>query len=231
MKKLFLATVGLVALAGPSLAADLAAKYPVKAPVVVVPEFSWTGFYIGANLGGGWSDGSGSATILPYGTGMMSGSGSGFIYGGQIGYNYEVNSWVFGVETDLQGYVSSNGSFGGIAGSTWYGSDSDVDYFGTIRGRVGYAWDRLLVYGTAGAAYGKASISGDIGGIPYDESSTYWTWTAGAGVEYAFTDNWTVKGEYLYLGTPNDVPEIAGTADVDGHVNSNVLRVGVNYKF
>ncbi|GLK86214.1 outer membrane protein [Ancylobacter defluvii] len=230
MKKLLLAAVSVTALASPALAADLATQYPVKAAVVAVPVFTWTGFYIGANLGYTWSDGSGGSSIDGYGVGSWSGSSNGFTYGGQLGYNYQVDSWVFGVEADIQG-VAGSGSYGGIAGSTWYGNDFDTDYFGTLRGRIGYAWDRVLVYGTAGAAYGQTSVSGSINGVAYDSSADYWTWTVGAGVEYAFADNWTVKGEYLYIGDPDTKAQLPGTFDSWGHINTNVVRLGVNYKF
>jgi outer membrane immunogenic protein len=119
----------------------------------------------------------------------------------------------------------------GIAGSTAYAFDSDVDYFGTIRARVGYTWDRLMIYGTGGAVYGKNSSSGVIGGVAFDNSETYWTWTLGAGVEYAFADNWSIKGEYLYIGTPSDIATAYGTTSIDGDINTNVVRVGVNYRF
>lgn len=220
----------LATLSVPAFAADLPAPYPVKAAVVAVPEFSWTGFYIGANLGGAWSDGDGNANVDPFGYGPISGSASSFIYGAQIGYNYQVGSWVFGLETDLQG-ATSGGSMEGIAGSTPYAFDADVDYFGTIRARVGYTWDRLMLYGTGGAVYGKNSSSGVIGGVAFDNSETYWTWTLGAGLEYAFADNWSIKGEYLYIGTPSDVATAYGTTAIDGDINTNIVRVGVNYRF
>ncbi|MCB4768158.1 porin family protein [Ancylobacter sp. Lp-2] len=233
MKKFLLAAVSVIALASPALAADLAAKYPVKAPIAPVPVFTWTGFYIGANVGYLWSDGSGGSTIDTFGSGMWAGTNDGFVYGGQIGYNYQLdNNWVIGIEADIQGVATSGSNFGGVVGSTWYGNGADYDYFGTVRGRLGYAVDRLLVYGTAGVAYGSTSVSGSINGVGYDVSSDFVTWTVGAGAEYAFADNWTVKAEYLYLGNSDDmVPELPGNVDSWGHVNTNIVRIGVNYKF
>jgi len=221
----------LVALCVPASAADMAPSYPVKAaPVVVELPFSWTGFYLGANAGGAWSDGQGTAAIAPYGFGPLSGSGETFIYGGQIGYNYQIGSWVVGAETDLQG-TTSKGSLNGFAGSTPYTSDAEVDYFGTIRARVGYSWDRLLIYGTAGAVYGKNSIDGVIGGTVFSASDTYWTYTVGGGAEYALTDNWSLKGEYLYIGTPDGLATPPGTSNLSGSLNTNIVRAGVNYRF
>jgi len=221
----------LVTFCAPVAAADMAVSYPAKAaPIVAEIPFSWTGFYLGANVGGAWSDGHGTATIAPYGSGPLSGSGDTFIYGGQIGYNYQVRSWVIGAEADLQG-TTSEGSLNGFAGTTAYTSDAEVDYFGTVRARLGYSWDRLLVYGTAGLAYGKNSIDGVIGGTAFSASDTYYTYTVGGGAEYALTDNWSLKGEYLFVGTPEGLATPPGTSNLSGSLNTNIVRAGVNYRF
>ncbi|MFG1319039.1 outer membrane protein [Xanthobacter autotrophicus] len=248
MKRFLLATVALAALSAPAMAADLATKYPVKA-VAVVPVFSWTGFYIGGNFGYGGDKFTFDEVNTYYGdyysAESRSVNSSGFFVGGQIGYNYQfANNVVIGVETDLQwsniegNYSANNATYYGYAES--FNAGASVDYFGTIRARLGYAFDRFLPYITGGAAYGKTKLdlnSTDSYGNFYTASgsSTNWGWTVGAGVEYAITNNWTFKTEYLYvdLGSTdytyaydvNDV--VAGSVDTKFHT----IKAGVNYKF
>ena len=248
MKRLLLATVAFAALSAPAMAADLATKYPVKA-VAVAPVFSWTGFYIGANVGYGGDkftfDEVESYYGYPYYANSTSLNSSGFFAGGQIGYNYQfANNVVLGVETDLQWSgiegkedYSSVYIYGGYPYTSSYGAS--VDYFGTIRARIGYAFDRFLPYITGGAAYGKTKVSGSYAGEgfgSFDSSSTNWGWTVGGGVEYAITNNWTFKTEYLYVdlgstdytyGSYDGFYTYAGTVDTKFHT----LKAGVNYKF
>ena len=272
MKRFLLASVAFAVLSVPATAADLATKYPVKA--VPVPVFSWTGFYIGGNFGYGGDKfnfteaGSRSyyttttdtsiavidtSSVVNYTTADTINS-SGFFAGGQIGYNYQfANNVVIGIETDLQwsgiegkhdysfvdqfGYLSTY-SFGG-----------SVDYFGTIRARLGYAYDRFLPYITGGVAYGKTAytyhtVTNDPAGYDNyvqadDFSSTNWGWTIGAGAEYAITNNWTLKAEYLYvdLGS-SDYTAATSSYEFGDHVYTgtwdtkfHTLKAGVNYKF
>lgn len=259
MKRFLLATVALAALSAPAAAADLATKYPVKA--VAVPVFSWTGFYIGANAGYGGDSISydglfGAVSLAPFAVATTgSQSSSGFFAGGQIGYNYQfANNVVLGLETDLQwsdisGSSNLSGTVIGLPVSATVGYSTSVDYFGTIRARIGYAFDRFLPYITGGAAYGKVSddlnagaIVGPAGaGIAVSDSSTKWGWTIGGGVEYAITNNWTFKTEYLYVDLGNtDVDlsslawQIGGTAGdyLLSHDNKfHTFKAGVNYKF
>ncbi|MDI4655787.1 outer membrane protein [Xanthobacter autotrophicus] len=257
MKRLLLATVALAALSVPAMSADLATKYPVKA-VAVVPVFSWTGFYIGANAGYGGDKFTLDEVNTYYGDYYSSESrsvnSSGFFVGGQIGYNYQfANNVVVGVETDLQ-WTNIEGKYTESYANYWgglsnYSSGASVDYFGTIRARLGYAFDRFLPYITGGAAYGKTAydISNFYVGEGYDvwggsASSTKWGWTIGAGVEYAITNNWTFKTEYLYVDLGSTDFSYFGTY-YDGSTNFNdiysgsvdtkfhTLKAGVNYKF
>ncbi len=232
MKRILLASTALFALGAAASAADMSAPMVTKAPYVA-PAFNWSGFYAGINLGGGFSDGSGSFAT-PVGAGSVTGSGSTFIYGGQIGYNWQGfgSPWVFGVEVDLQGTGGDGSGNGTVAGVPFSGSSS-VDWFSTFRGRVGYAWDRTLVYVTGGGVYGSAStdVTGSLSG---SASSDYVTWTVGAGVEQALWDRWSVKAEYLYIGTPDNSPltKIPGvTAMTSGEVDTHVIRAGLNYRF
>lgn len=234
MKRFLLATVALAALSAPAAAADLATKYPVKA--VPVPVFSWTGFYIGANVGYGGDSFTYDVNAVGVPVADLSLTSSGFFVGGQIGYNYQfANNVVLGIETDLQWSDVSGTVDVGVLGVPLLSAGSSIDYFGTIRARLGYAFDRFLPYITGGAAYGKTSTDVTVAGIPlFSDSSTNWGWTVGAGGEFAITNNWTFKAEYLYVDLGNSsvgagliLPGIG--VDVDSKFHT--FKAGVNYKF
>lgn len=222
---LFVAGVATLGLSS-AQAADM--SRPVsKAPApVYVQPFSWAGFYAGVNAGWGWSSGNGTATVggVPQ---TYSGSGNGFIGGGQIGYNLQSGNFVYGVETDFQGA----GGSGTVNGATFTGT-AKTSYFGTIRGRLGYAFDRSLLYVTGGGLYGKGTLEGtDVGTGPFSSSATYWSWTVGGGYEAMLWDRWSAKVEYLYVGTPSNAPVPNGTGALDGKGHTNILRAGLNYHF
>jgi len=237
-----IATVSAVALTQIASAADLPRKAPAYAPPPA-PVYSWTGFYVGVNAGWVRSDNSMNnvATPIPsdvlgvvagvseglaaLSTGALPvGDKSGFIGGGQIGYNVQFNWWVAGIEADIQG-ISGSGSTGSITTppggivvvgvpvtSTLTGT-MDTKWLGTVRGRLGFLpTPTLLVYGTGGLAYGhvNASISlsqsapnGFSGSGAGAFSETRTGWAAGGGVEWMFAQNWSAKLEYLHydLGT------------------------------
>jgi len=275
------AAAAALTVAGPfaAQAADLPTRKEAPAPVFVPPPFTWTGFYIGANAGGVWSNGGNASTTvfangLPIGTisgvpatladvfpGSNFGSSqSGFIGGGQAGYNYQWGSWVFGVETDFDGTTLSRSRsvigptfvepFFGLNDFFTANGSVKLDWLGSTRGRVGYAWDRLLIYGTGGVAYGGASSSLNVfdavDGFGFSSSggsSTRTGWTAGGGVEYAFTNNWIIGAEYLYydLGSRhlNVVPNVAASDFFGAAVFSQTkidftgssVRARLSYKF
>jgi outer membrane immunogenic protein len=275
------AVAAALTVAGPfaAQAADLPTRKEAPAPVFVPPPFTWTGFYIGANAGGVWSNGGNASTTvfangLPIGTisgvpatladvfpGSNFGSSqSGFIGGGQAGYNYQWGSWVFGVETDFDGTTLSRSRsvigptfvepFFGLNDFFTANGSVKLDWLGSTRGRVGYAWDRLLIYGTGGVAYGGASSHLDVfdavDGFGFSSSggsSTRTGWTAGGGVEYAFTNNWIIGAEYLYydLGSRhlNIVPNVAASDFFGAAVFSQTkidftgssVRARLSYKF
>lgn len=254
MKPYLLASVALVTMSTPLLAADLATRYPVKAMPPAV--FSWTGFYVGGNVG--YAGDSFSADALLFdalsvnnlvsydGSGTASITSSGFIAGGQVGYNYQfANNVVVGVETDLQwSGIEGRADAALDATSILIGSanvGASIDYFGTIRARLGYAFDRFLPYVTGGAAYGRTAASGDavilgVGSTSVSAASDSWGWTVGAGAEFAVTNNWTVKAEYLYvdLGSMDyAVYEPLTSTAAFGSVDSkfHAMKAGVNYKF
>jgi outer membrane immunogenic protein len=257
-------------------AADLPTRKEAPAPVFVPPPFTWTGFYVGLNAGGIFTTGSRSATIFdPHaGTdggflnadfpGGLGNGQTGFIGGGQAGYNWQTGAFVLGVETDFQGTTVSKSfnnvgvPFAGAGVPALLAGDfltvngkASLDWLGTTRGRVGFVVtpdNRLMIYGTGGIAYGGGSSNFSA----FDSTTgSFWTgspsstrvgWTAGAGVEYAFTNNWTIRGEYLYadLGSSNftSVGNAAAAIAFPGvytsakiSYNASIVRAAVNYKF
>lgn len=193
--------------------------------IAAVPLFTWTGFYVGVNAGYGWNNND-HTVVTPAGT-VLAVTGQddgGFVGGAQVGYNYQFGSFVVGVETDLQyADIGGRGAFT-VNGANFFTDDSD-NYFGTVRGRLGFAFDRALVYATGGFAYGDVGTFGEANG----------GWTVGGGVEYAFTNNLTMKVEGLYVNldqsdvqfTRNGVLFSSNGGDND----FGVVRVGLNYKF
>ncbi|MEP9379389.1 outer membrane protein [Aquabacter sp. CN5-332] len=234
MKKILLSGVALLVMSIPAVAADLA-RYPVKAPPpVVVPIFSWTGFYIGGNVGWAWLNN--DLTVSPaFGippTSLSVGDANGFTGGLQAGYNWQfANNVVLGIEADVNWADLGSNSvaivpFGPFAAGL---TDASLNVFGTVRARLGYAFDRVLPYITGGLAWGRSDY-GSIYGV--DTSETNWGWTIGGGVEYAFTNNWTAKIEYQYIdldGSSYTIPSTLGSISADNQLS--VLKVGVNYKF
>jgi outer membrane immunogenic protein len=219
LRKILLASAALVAFAGAASAADMPARMATKA-VPYVQMYNWTGFYIGANLGYGWArdTAGGSSTNL-----------NGVIGGGQIGYNWQMNNLVLGIETDFQGSGQRASGTGLVLGVPFSVSER-VRYFGTVRGRLGYAWDRTLLYVTGGYAY--TNIGGDlsVGAFSTSSNTTKSGYTVGAGLEYAFAGPWSVKAEYLYVDSGTTTLTLAGaTADV--RIKNNIGRVGINYRF
>jgi len=206
MKKAILAiAVAAMAAAGTASAADLprgpVPYYSSPAPVGV---YNWGGFYAGVNAGYAWGKITNSS-IEP----------SGIAGGLQGGFNWQSGQFVFGAETDIQ----ASG-----ADDTFAPYKFSNPWFGTLRGRAGYAVNNILVYGTLGLAYG--GVKGENGGV--DESKTHTGWAGGLGMEVGFAPNWSAKVEYLYMDLGNRSYSITG---VDNGFQSNVLRFGINYHF
>lgn len=262
MKKILLAGVAALGFGSTAVAADLPARMPVKAPPMVAPVFSWTGIYAGLNAGGGWmKDSAGPDCFTP--GGVYFGAGcplvssqslkpSGFIGGGQLGANWQINQWVLGLEGDLQGSTikdtaTVNGPFALVGGGTspagsWSISEQ-LNWFTTVRGRLGFAADRALFYVTGGFAAGEVEVGSNAtfaSGISYPVSakSTQTGWTAGGGIEYAFDPNWSAKIEGLYydLGSVSiatgSFPTATGyTTGATFDLTGVIVRAGVNYRF
>jgi outer membrane immunogenic protein len=220
LRKILLASAALVSFAGAASAADMPARMPTKAPVPYVALYNWTGLYIGANIGYGWGrdTAGGTSTNL-----------NGVIGGGQIGYNWQMNNLVFGVETDFQG-SGQRASASGVIGVTPVTVTERIRYFGTVRGRLGYAWDRTLLYVTGGYAY--TNVGGDltVGAATASSNTTKSGYALGAGLEYAFAGPWSAKLEYLYVDSGTTTLTVAGVSG-DVHVKNHIGRVGINYRF
>jgi outer membrane immunogenic protein len=246
-------------------AADMAPRMYSKAPAPAAIVYGWTGFYIGGNVGYSWGRSSNTETISNSVTGALVATANsrndvnGVIGGGQIGYNWQAQNWLFGLEADIQG-SDEKGSTSFLCVACANGGNDitstltqRLNWFGTARGRVGVlVTPTVLLYGTGGLAFGEVSTGGSITGptnlaplatIAFPgTSSTRAGWTAGAGVEGRITGNWSAKLEYLYmdLGTVNSgaiattivvpVRTAAGVA-YSSHFTDNILRVGVNYRF
>lgn len=231
MKKFLLAGVAIAALSSGAQAADLGVARGPVAAAIIAPIFGWTGFYVGLQAGYAW--GSASATQYVTGTNTIidvSGySPNGFVGGVHIGYNYQINNFVVGLEADLEG-ASINGRFTYPNGDAWR---SRVTVQGSIRGRAGVAVDRALFYVTGGLALSNLQDSGiDVGGATVSQSGRA-GWTLGAGLEYAFTPNWTARVEYRYTDYGSRRFNLAPVAGSDAAFRNrfHTVRLGVSYLF
>jgi outer membrane immunogenic protein len=213
-------------LATGALAADLPAKVYTKAPPPVVEVYNWTGFYIGGNIGYSWGRSSDYSTLTNgVGTVLFANSSAvnlnGVVGGGQVGYNWQVQNWVWGFEADIQGtdekgtrsFVCPTGicsppiigaAFVPGAAVTASPMDQKIEWFGTVRARGGIlVTPRVLLYGTGGLAYGEVRTAETLSNIAaaqaFSTTDTRVGWTAGVGVEGAIGGNWTAKLEYLYV--------------------------------
>jgi outer membrane immunogenic protein len=226
-----LAAVAVAAAVTGAKAADMPAKAPVyKAPVAqLAAPYNWTGFYVGVNGGYGWGKTTGN--FFPSGLGNFDIDGG--LFGAQLGFNYQLsNNFVIGVEADWD-WANIDGSRSGVTplGGLTATQTMKLKDLGTLRGRIGYAWDRTLLYGTGGFAWStRASagvrLSGAFPGFPIADDHSLTGYTLGLGLEYALTQNLSVKGEYLYVHlNPTDF----FTSDIGADVN--MVRLGLNWRF
>jgi outer membrane immunogenic protein len=223
-----------------------AADLPRSAPPLLLPlppAFTWTGFYAGVNAGYVSGTGGSGFNDPTYGTVTGGGRSGGFGGGGQFGYNYQFtpgSGLVVGVETDIQGLTAPKPDAAYLGTTPYYSVRPNLDYFGTVRGRVGYAFDRVFVYGTGGFAYGGGSRSAYASAYPYTLSDTTRTgYAVGGGIEYAFTQKLSAKVEalYLHLGRgaaaatyySTGTPAYYGTGREEA--DFAVVRAGLNYRF
>jgi outer membrane immunogenic protein len=197
-----LATTALAS--GAAVAADLGPRPYYSAPAPMPAYYRWGGAYAGLNLGYEWGSVTNDNT-----------NPRGIAGGGQVGYNWQYNQFVFGGEADLQGSGADD---------TFAPYKFSNPWFGTLRGRAGFAMNNILVYGTLGLAMGdlKAEVFG------LDETKTLTGWTGGLGMEVGFTPNWSAKVEYLYMDLGDRAYSLTG---VDNGYQASVLRFGINYHF
>ena len=192
-------------IATPAAAADL---YYGKAPAFAAAPFNaynWNGAYVGVNLGYQWG------SVTNWG----GGSPSGVMGGAQLGYNWQFGQYVLGLEADFQG-SAAEGTFAAYKFAN--------PWFGTVRGRAGYAMNNVLLYLTGGLAYGGGRV--EFAGM--SETQTHVGWTLGGGVEVGLTPNWSARAEYLYVRLDDRSYVLTG---VNNGFSSNVFRLGVNYRF
>lgn len=232
-KSIFAAAMLVLAGTADALSADL----PTPSPPVPLraAAYNWTGFYIGINGGFGtgnsnWSDG-------PVGT-TGSFPTSGFLIGGTVGANYQLGQYVFGIEGDGD-WTNLKGNSGATCGAISAvvpppdACQTQSEWLATVRGRVGYAFDRTLLYGTAGAAF--ANVQTGLNPPATFDSSVEAGWTVGAGLEFGLAQNWTAKVEYLFVDLPNGscttVGNCGGAAGSIVSFNESIVRAGVNFKF
>ncbi|MFL6817663.1 MAG: outer membrane protein [Bradyrhizobium sp.] len=244
MKKIIVATVLATLSSTAALAADLGARAPyAKAPAMMAAVGNWSGLSIGADAGYAFT-GSSSGVFtnsigqsrLPYDANLTGGLGGGF-----VGYNYQMQQFVIGVEADWQAASIRGSSAPGFATSAAgivdgpYLETSKVKDYGSLRGRLGMAFDRVLVFGTAGWAWGNFSTTYSLEGRPFFTNDRRATdgWSAGGGLEYAFTNNFLGRIEYRHtdLGTVGFRNVSVNTGDLGNHVKLDDIRLGLAYKF
>jgi len=235
-----------IGIGGSAFAADLPPS-PPRAPAVyvpaVLPAYNWAGVYVGINGGWGWGNGKFTANAVGDFNGTTgSRSDNGGVVGGTLGVNWQAGGFVFGVEGDWDYSAINTGTTASIC--TFSGNcQTGNNWLATARGRAGYAADRVLFFLTAGGAF--ANVQTNFNGTT--TTHTQAGWTAGAGIEWAFADNWTAKVEYLYVNLGNGSVNCATTTcqiasgpgggvlgppiPVSVTLTENLFRVGVNYKF
>ncbi|MFN3890466.1 MAG: outer membrane protein [Beijerinckiaceae bacterium] len=284
MRRLLLGSVAITAMSAAAIAADLPARGPAvaPAPVYAAPIFTWSGFYVGLNAGAGFgnrddrgwrayttnsdfAEDAADFNALIAGR-HRSGDDAGFTGGAQIGYNWQFGGMVVGLEADVN-YLDRNGGSrsydvldvagpGGPYDVVLRGNRGGSNWFGTIRPRIGVAFDRTMLYATGGLAWGGSRAGGGSVTVYQADSDqivarwegrrrsgSNWGWTLGAGIEHAFTNNWSAKLEYLYVdldrGGDSNLVRVSGPTQADqvyfrtgrNSDSFHVIRAGLNFRF
>src|SRR5215467_7754484 len=250
MRKLFHTVAALSALVATSMTANAAdvtarpAPYAPPAPVYAPPPFTWTGFYVGGNIGGAWRNDNLSDTLS--GLNFSNGNNNGvFIGGGQLGFNWQVSNFVFGFEWDIDGAGNNNNTgtvFVPALGTIQVASNNR--WITTLAVRFGVTNGPWLFYGKAGGGWvgnDDFTINNLTTGtsITASNNNTNSGWLVGAGIEWAFAPNWSAKVEYNYLGlddrtfiVPAGVPGfLPGDTFTQSNRNIQMVKVGINYLF
>jgi len=272
-RKFLMGSAGAVAVVGPALAADLPVQPPISAP----PPFSWTGIYLGGQIGYAWGNDRANVTAFVPGTpatpatpGMgvppcaicaipetpgspgspgippiflsdpFSTSPQGVIGGAHIGYNLQINQWVIGLEGTVDGTsIDKTVALGFPVDIASLTDSTRASVQGSIRARAGIAFDRVLLYATGGAAFTGIQNTYSLAVLNESISKTRAGWTVGGGIEYAITNNWSVRAEYRYsdFGHYIDYPFVTvvvpdgDTLTVQHHLTENQVQVGFSYRF
>jgi outer membrane immunogenic protein len=235
LKKSLLAStsLGVLMLAAGAQAADLRA--PIYKAPPQAPAWSWTGFYLGGTVGavfGHTSEANDPAASLLWLSAPVAFDGTGVIGGLEAGYNWQISQLVLGLEADIS-WSSLNNSVMPLSATGTTTLSSRLNALGTVRGRLGWALDKALFYGTGGVAF--ADLKDQLtdpknAGVGVASGSSITGWTAGGGIEYAFSSHWTGKAEYLYVAFPTRT-FAHGPYAFDFTDRFDIGRVGINYKF
>lgn len=218
MRNLLLGSVALLVLAASGAqAADLPRRAAPPAPIYVAPIFTWTGFYVGAQIGGGW--GRNEFAGLTY-------NPNGVVGGLHAGYNMQFGAIVAGVEGDIEATS--------LKGSTTIGFVSlktTAPWQGSLRARLGFGFDRALIYATGGVAFAQLKNEIFIPPFALSNQSTRTGWTLGAGVEYALSPNWSIRAEYRYTDYGRYTSSFFPFGSAQTRFKENAARVGLSYRF
>jgi outer membrane immunogenic protein len=235
-RQILLASVGAIAIAGSAFAADLPYRGPPPVYLPPPPIFTWSGLYMGGQIGYAWgSDPIVVASVFGGPNAFFNDKPQGVIGGAHLGYNLQFAQWVVGLEGTVDG-TSVSGTRTSVTGVTM---STRTNVQGSIRGRLGVAFDRVLIYGTGGAAF--AGFKDDYAiAFPLflreSDSKTRTGWTVGGGLEYAVTNNWSIRAEYRYsdFGRSPDFPFpfiTHGNVSFTHHLTQNQVQGGFSYKF
>jgi len=218
MKRLALSLAATTALAGSAIAADLSSP----------SAYNWTGFYLGGSLGGVWGDLRVDAT--PYGGPIWTNQTNDIYFGALAGANYQIDKIVLGVEGDIGGTSGSTDKVPLVGFAPLVG-EGKIDYLGTLRGRVGFAFDRMLVFGTGGVGWLGSDVTLNNAAINTHTQLDHFGWVIGGGAEWAFTDRVSLRGDYLYgqFDTKTSANSFGPIGNVSPSVN--VVRVSTIFHF
>ncbi len=246
-RQILLASVGAIAFAGSAFAADLPYRGPPPVYLPPPPIFTWSGLYVGLQIGYAWDRDPIDVTTTDPDRRFFSANTSpqGVIGGAHVGYNLQIAQWVVGLEGSVDGTtLSATGFAGGVCPLFCGNITTRSGIQGSIRLRLGVAFDRVLIYATGGAAF--AGITNNytdttgfltgFAGTSDHITKTRAGWTVGGGIEYAVTNNWSIRAEYRYsdFGRSSDYPfptQTFGTVLFTHHLTESQVQAGFSYKF
>ena len=232
MRSILLSLVATTSLVSAAAAADAVVYGEAPAPAMEQAVYDWSGAYVGVFAGVTTGDYDFTATDGTDSLGLSL-SGSGFLGGAQIGYDWQVGSYVFGAVADIAATNHEADITATVSGFGSARAESTLKYLGTLRGRFGYAMDEFLVYGHGGLAYGETeqTISVDGLGSISTDNDTKVGWTIGAGAEYALTQNVSFQTEYAFTDLGEDTLFNEGGIAINEDVSFHAIKVGLNFRF